>query len=144
MNLLTASVSPSFLLPRLLSAPRHPLPAPTPPCFTAPHPPPHAHTHTHTLLHPPVCLASGSDTRYPHCVAVLQRGGGGGGEGRWGGVKKKRAYISNLCRALLFSARTQRNGSPASSHSRANRNVMKRLPATQPQCNLHFPHLFSL
>lgn len=55
--------------------------------------PPH---HPHPPSVPPVCLASGSDTQYPHCVAVLQRG------------RDKRAHISNLCSALLLSLRTQR------------------------------------
>lgn len=93
VNLLTSSFS-SFLRPN-----NSPTTSPTPIC-------------------PLVCLASGSDTQYPHCVAVLQRGG------------EKRAYISNLCRALLFSVRTQRNDSPACSNSRGNTTVTIELPAT--------------
>lgn len=142
MNLLTASVSPSFLLPRLLSAP------PTtrsllPPLLASLPPTPRSHTHTPSST--PQCVWLVAQTLGIRIALQCSSEEGEGEEGRWGGgVKKKRAYISNLCRALLFSARTQRNGSPASSQSRANRNVMKRLPATQPQCNLHFPHRFSL
>lgn len=46
---------------------------------------------------PLVCLASGSNTQNPHCVAVLRRGRG------------KRAYISSLLSsAALFSSHTKK------------------------------------
>lgn len=43
--------------------------------------------------------------------------------------EEKRAYISNLCRALLFSVRTQRSDSPACSNSRGNAGVTIQLPS---------------
>lgn len=72
-----------FLL--LLSA--HPPPPATPSLpTTPPHPP-----------CPPVCLASGSDTQYPHCVAVLQRG-----------REKKSIYQQSLPSAALFCTHTKK------------------------------------
>lgn len=92
VNLLTSSVSFSFLRPN-----NSPTTSPTPLC-------------------PLVCLASGSDTQYPHCVAVLLRGG-------------EKEHISAIS-ALLFSVRTQRNDSPACSNSRGNTTATIELPAT--------------
>lgn len=108
--------------------PSSPICAPPPPLLASL--PPYAHTHTHT--HVPQCVWLVAQTL--SIRIALQRSGKEG---------EKRAYISNLCRALLFSVRTQRNGSPACSNSRANINVMKPLPATHSLWN-QFLHLFSI
>lgn len=62
------------------------------PLFPACIPPPI----TPTRSCPPVCLASGSDTQYPHCVAVLQQG------------RKKSTYQQSLPSTALFCAHTKK------------------------------------
>lgn len=82
VNLLTASAS--FSLVSYLCLPT------TPSCLTPP-----LHSHTHPC--PPVCLASGSDTQYPHCVAALQQGRG-----------KKSIYQQSVPSTALFCAHTKK------------------------------------